>query len=122
MNNFDETVKSLGGAVAFIELNDDSVWQVGIKPHKSTENIENIEIPDTFYKYSIYVNVKTNITFVESYGYIELPLPKSIRYYGTVISEELLPLGKVEVLCYKKTEGIEEFPYETNGEEIKCHI
>ena len=37
--------------------------------------------------------------------------------YGILVSEKLLPLGKVELLCYKKSkDGIEEFPLENKEE------
>ena len=117
MSKLTEATKRCHGAVAFIELNDDSVWQVGIVP---TWHLDETEIDfvknDGMYIYAMYSN--------QYCGYITdmYVVPPDVmeikgittRFKGAIISEELLPFGKIEVLCYKHT-GIEEFKEETDN-------
>jgi len=110
----DMQVKRHGGAVAFIELNDESVWQVGIVPRYKidTDNLEEFK-DGKYYHYAMYSNRycgfidKLNVVNPE----IQLIQNTNVNFYGIIISEDMLPLGKIKVLCYKRT-GIEEFKEE----------
>lgn len=100
-----------GGAVAFIELNDDSVWQVGIVPRYKidTDNLEEFK-DGKYYHYAMYSDRYCG--FIEKLNVVnpEMQLIQNINagFYGIIISEDMLPLGKVDVLCYKRP-GIEEY-------------
>lgn len=121
MKEFELTVKAHRGAMAFIELNDDSVWEVGIIPRCKINDIDIeqlglLQAQQKCHLYSMYRSKKLNIGYLESFNVVNSEIKQNdgavVVLYGIVISESPLPSGKVEVLCYKKAEGIEEFPSE----------
>ena len=90
--NFDKIIKAMGGAVAFIELNDDSVWQVEIIRNKDPEEAK---IPEGFYTYTMYVNPRGSIGFIEKCepvnARVAIIQSTHALYSGLIVSEELLP-------------------------------
>lgn len=121
MKEFYRDVKSQHGAIAFIELNDDSVWEVGIIPRSRIDILDRQSLAG-YHTYSMYQSRRLGIGYIDKFDIInsEIKLIDGVSaiLYGIVITEKLLPLGKVELLCYKKTkDGIEEFPSESEEEE-----
>lgn len=111
--NFDDYIKSSNGSVAFIQLNDDSIWQVGIVlPH----NFDESKSYDGYYVYTMYRN--HYCAFIEPYKTINPNIEEidntPSNLYAYIVSEELLPLSKIQILCYKRS-GIEEYPKVKGG-------
>lgn len=108
-------IKQWHGAIAFVELRDDSIWEVGIIPRCKLGGIDFSR--QEFKKYNLYSmhwSKKLNMGYIDSFNAVNSEIKQNdgaiVVLYGIIISENLLPLGKVELLCYKKTDGIEEFP------------
>ena len=121
MSDLSAKIKEWHGAIAFIEMEDDSIWEVGIIPRCKIDeiDIEQLRLCQAHQKchlYSMYRSKKLNVGYIEAFDIInsEIKLIDGVSavLYGIIIAESLLPLGKAELLCYKKTEGIEEFPSE----------
>ena len=132
-NKFEFVVRSCGGYVAFIQLLDDEIYDLGVVINKNIEALaaNYVEELKNLYTYAIYKSSyglyleKFRIINPNAFLVDEMPLslydlikgenPNSTskiptHLYGIGLSRKLIPAAQIKIVCYKK--GIEPHPDE----------